>query len=99
MTTHAIGQVETVTGEVLVTRTDGTGEILEQGAPVFQGDTVETGPVAAVAIVFVDDTTFSLDEDASMALDELTALEDRDDFAGTPWHKFVPARLEPLRAR
>ncbi len=30
---------------------------------------------------------------------ELTALEDRDDFAGTPWHKFVPARLEPLGAR
>lgn len=27
---------------------------------------------------------------------ELTSIEDRDDFAGTPWHKSVPARLEPV---
>lgn len=25
---------------------------------------------------------------------ELTSIEDRDAFAGTPWHKFVPARIE-----
>jgi anaerobic selenocysteine-containing dehydrogenase len=29
-----------------------------------------------------------------VAVNELTRLEDRDAFAGTPWHKFVPARLE-----
>jgi anaerobic selenocysteine-containing dehydrogenase len=29
---------------------------------------------------------------------ELTALEDRDPFAGTPWHKFVPARVVALPA-
>jgi anaerobic selenocysteine-containing dehydrogenase len=28
---------------------------------------------------------------------ELTRSEDRDAFAGTPWHKFVPARLEAVR--
>jgi anaerobic selenocysteine-containing dehydrogenase len=27
---------------------------------------------------------------------ELTRIEDRDAFAGTPWHKFVPARIERL---
>ncbi|MCH9687610.1 MAG: molybdopterin-dependent oxidoreductase [Deltaproteobacteria bacterium] len=27
---------------------------------------------------------------------ELTAAEDRDPFAGTPWHKHVPARIEAL---
>jgi anaerobic selenocysteine-containing dehydrogenase len=27
---------------------------------------------------------------------ELTRSEDRDAFAGTPWHKFVPARIEAL---
>ena len=27
---------------------------------------------------------------------ELTASEDRDEFAGTPWHKSVPARLTAL---
>ena len=31
------------------------------------------------------------------APNELTASEDRDPWAGTPWHKSVPARLEPVR--
>jgi anaerobic selenocysteine-containing dehydrogenase len=29
-----------------------------------------------------------------IAPNELTAAEDRDPFVGTPWHKYVPARLE-----
>jgi hypothetical protein len=29
-----------------------------------------------------------------VAPNELTALEDRDAFVGTPWHKHVPARIE-----
>jgi hypothetical protein len=41
-----------------------------------------------------------LDDDATgrtgTAPNELTAAEDRDPVAGTPWHKHVPARLEPL---
>jgi anaerobic selenocysteine-containing dehydrogenase len=32
------------------------------------------------------------------APNELTRLQDRDAFAGTPWHKFVPARVEALPA-
>jgi formate dehydrogenase len=31
-----------------------------------------------------------------VAPNELTAAEDRDPWAGTPWHKSVPARLEPV---
>ena len=31
-----------------------------------------------------------------VAPNELTAGEDRDWLAGTPWHKHVPARLEPI---
>jgi hypothetical protein len=30
------------------------------------------------------------------APNELTASEDRDWFAGTPWHKHVPARVEAV---
>ncbi len=30
------------------------------------------------------------------APNELTASEDRDPYAGTPWHKHVPARLEAV---
>ncbi len=31
-----------------------------------------------------------------ISVNELTSVEDRDWLAGTPWHKYVPARLEPL---
>lgn len=35
-------------------------------------------------------------ERVGVQLNDLTALEDRDEFFGTPWHKFVPARVEKL---
>jgi anaerobic selenocysteine-containing dehydrogenase len=35
---------------------------------------------------------------AGVALNELTASEDRDWLAGTPWHKHTPARVERLAA-
>jgi formate dehydrogenase len=31
-----------------------------------------------------------------IAPNELTSIDWRDPFVGTPWHKFVPARLERL---
>jgi anaerobic selenocysteine-containing dehydrogenase len=31
-----------------------------------------------------------------VAPNELTSLDDRDRFAGTPWHKYVPARIEAV---
>ena len=31
-----------------------------------------------------------------VAPNDLTDIEDRDPFAGTPWHKHVRARLEPI---
>ena len=33
---------------------------------------------------------------AGVAPNELTSVEHRDRFAGTPWHKHVPARIEPI---
>jgi anaerobic selenocysteine-containing dehydrogenase len=33
---------------------------------------------------------------AGVAPNELTSLDDRDWFAGTPWHKHVPARIEAI---
>lgn len=35
-------------------------------------------------------------ERTGVAPNELTSAEDRDEWAGTPWHKHVPARLESL---
>jgi len=66
-----IGRIETATGEVTVTRLDGTQATLSQGDPVFQGDIVETGAEGAVGIVFADESTFSLAEDGRMTLDEM----------------------------
>ena len=44
---------------------------------------------------------FGLDNEdgtrSGIAPNELTSLDDRDKFAGTPHHKFVPARIEALR--
>jgi anaerobic selenocysteine-containing dehydrogenase len=42
---------------------------------------------------------YPVDGDArrtGVAPNELTAAEDRDRFVGTPWHKSVPARVEPV---
>jgi formate dehydrogenase len=36
---------------------------------------------------------------AGIAPNELTSAEDRDAFVGTPWHKYVPARLERVEVR
>ena len=36
------------------------------------------------------------DDRPASAPNELTASEDRDPWAGTPWHKTTPARLEPV---
>lgn len=66
-----IGQVETLEGKAYATRTDGTKVELKVGDPVFQGDVVETGADSKLGITFIDQTVFSLSEDARMVLDEL----------------------------
>ena len=81
---------------------------------VADGDAVRvTTPTgAAVAVAEVTDRMLpghvslpnglGLDHPGSgvtgVAPNELTATEDRDPFAGTPWHKSVPARLERVGA-
>jgi anaerobic selenocysteine-containing dehydrogenase len=35
-------------------------------------------------------------ERIGVAPNELTSLDDRDRFAGTPWHKYVPAQIEAV---
>ena len=66
-----IGLVTEATGEITVTRVDGSREVLTIDSEVFQGDVLETGGGAALAITFIDETVFSLGEDARMVLDEL----------------------------
>ncbi len=65
-----VGAVEEFTGEATVTRTDGSVEPISQGTPIYQGDVIETGANGAVNIVFSDETSFAVSEDARLAIDE-----------------------------
>ena len=66
-----IGNIETIEGTVSATRPGGVQVVLGEGDAVFQGDVIETATGATVNIVFVDDSTFAMDEDGRMVLDEL----------------------------
>ena len=66
-----IGTVETVEGSVTASRLDGTTDPLDVGAPIFEGDVLETAPDAAIGVLFIDNTTFALGENARMVIDEL----------------------------
>jgi len=66
-----IGTVKNVTGEVWVTRADGTRVQLQAGDQVFQGDSIETGPKGAIGVLLADETTFSMGEASQMVLDEM----------------------------
>lgn len=65
-----IGVVENAEGGVFASRVDGSRVQLNAGDPVFQDDVIETSSDGAVGLRFVDDTTFSIAEDARMVLDD-----------------------------
>ena len=56
---EAIGKVETLEGEVTVTRADGSQERLGVGDPVFQGDEIVTGN-GSLGVTLADQTAFSM---------------------------------------
>ena len=66
-----IGQVKDLTGQAFAVRADGTRVALSAGDPVYQGDVIETGAGAAINLLFVDETTFALGDQARLALDEM----------------------------
>lgn len=66
-----IGRVETLEGNVEVTRADGSKITLGQGAPLFSGDVIETANGGNVGIVLADDSTMSLAENGRMVMDEV----------------------------
>jgi len=66
-----IGSVSVIAGSATAIRADGTAVALGEGVPVFEGDVIETGAGASLGILFVDNTVFTLEENARMVLDEL----------------------------
>ncbi len=65
-----IGAIQEITGTATITRANGTVETVGLGTPVFQGDVVETDESGAVNIMFIDETTFAVSEDARLSIDE-----------------------------
>ncbi len=66
----AIGNIETATGPVFVTRADGSRAILSVGDPVFRGDQLETGIGGRLGFMFLDQSIFSTAENGKKVLDE-----------------------------
>jgi len=69
--TNPIGQVETLRGEVVAQRSDGTKVTLEVGSKVYQNDVIVTTEGAETSITFVDGTIFTLASASRMVLDDL----------------------------
>ncbi|MEQ9488448.1 MAG: FecR domain-containing protein [Alphaproteobacteria bacterium] len=66
-----IGEVDAIKGTITVIRNDGTQVTLAEGDPLFQGDTIVSGPGAALGIIFVDKSTMSMASESRIVLDEL----------------------------
>lgn len=64
-----IGRVDALSGSCTVVR-NGVSVVLNIGDTVRKGDVVQTAGGSAVAIVFADGSTFSLNANARMVLDE-----------------------------
>ncbi len=69
--TPIAGRVETVAGEVFAIRINGERVQLQAGDPVYQNDIIETGDKGSLKLKFIDDTLFSLGENAKLAIDQM----------------------------
>jgi anaerobic selenocysteine-containing dehydrogenase len=79
-------------GRVRITTRRGAAEVA-----IAVSDRMQRGHVSLPNGMGVDTTADSGDiARAGVAVNELTASEDRDAFAGTPWHKYVPVRIEAI---
>jgi hypothetical protein len=65
-----VGHVAETSGHVTVTHADGSVEIVANGAPIYEGDIIETDGAGAVNILFVDETSFAVSNNARLAIDE-----------------------------
>lgn len=64
-----VGKITEVTGEAVVIR---GGEKIEAkvGVEIFQGDVIQTAEKGGVNILFVDNTTFAISQNAKLAIDQ-----------------------------
>jgi anaerobic selenocysteine-containing dehydrogenase len=77
-------------GRARLTTRQGSAEVI---VAVFPG--MQPGHVSLPNGMGLDEAMDGAPVRTGVAPNELTSLADRDWLAGTPWHKSVPARLEP----
>ena len=65
-----IGAVEELSGEASVVRADGTTETLTLGSPIYEGDTIQTSESGAVNVMFIDETSMAVSENARLSVDD-----------------------------
>ncbi|MCB9991871.1 MAG: FG-GAP repeat protein [Rhodospirillales bacterium] len=65
-----VGAVHEITGKATVTRADGMSEPLTIGSPIYEGDIIETSGDGAVNIIFIDESSFAVSQNARLAIDE-----------------------------
>ena len=68
---EAIGQVERLSGNAQVQRTDGQTESLAVGDKIFANDILLTATDSTLSVTFADGTIFSMASNARMVIDEL----------------------------
>lgn len=66
-----VGHVENAEGAASLVRVDGSHAAAAVGAPVYEGDTAQTGPGGLIGIVFSDNSVFALGENGKMVVDDL----------------------------
>ncbi|PJB71446.1 MAG: hypothetical protein CO093_05230 [Alphaproteobacteria bacterium CG_4_9_14_3_um_filter_47_13] len=67
---NPIGAIQEITGKASVTRNDGSRDTITIGTAIYEGDVIETEDDGAVNIVFIDETSFAISQNAKLAIDE-----------------------------
>jgi len=67
----SIGTVNSASSDVTVVRADGTIDSLKIGDPIFEGDKISTGSDDSVAIIFDDQSIFSMSGNSTMVVDAM----------------------------
>ncbi len=65
-----VGTIKEVSGHATITHPDGTVETAVTGMPVHEGDIIQTDAKGAVNLVFIDESSFAVSENAKLAIDK-----------------------------
>jgi len=65
-----VGAIEEMSGQATIIHADGTSEPATLGTPIFEGDIIETAENGAVNVVFIDETSMAVSQNARLSVDD-----------------------------